>query len=738
MLIAYTFQTGIEGSYATHTSLADSFLKLSQEENGEFHTVVEKDFDGNISSFTNESKALSRYEYDSLNRLTEVKLPPDAHSLGNSAQVTYDAEGRVAEVNRPGITKIHHSYDPVSGLLASQTYYHADGSPDYQLSLSYDAMGRVIQKRFKKLGVAAASSSVVYDIFYDGHQPNGGAQIAGELGFVTGIKGPLYTQTLKHAPDGSIQARETFVEGEKPIQEKMTTYSDGTLATWTIEQEGREKTEFTYLKDSLGRLGTLQLGQTTIAQVKYNALQKIDSIQFSDQQDHLDYDPTTGNLLGVGLNRWDFNNRGLLSHESQDVSNPSANKVYQYSDSRELTSEKQGNVENNYSYSATGLMTGFAEGEMESKFHLIALPHPAWERKTKEQASRYVLDPSGRVAQTPVGTLEYGAHGRLEYLQVGEKKITYSYDEKGVRLLKKVDDQLKEIYLGSFMVTEKGIVSPVRIGGRVVGVSIGNHFKRMHFDVRGTAVEDDSRAVSPITAYGSRSGQRISESSAIDYAMVGYDSDLQAYRMDARDYDPVLKRFLTPDPLFLEHPEKCIESPAECNLYGYAAGNPVSFVDPSGLAVLYGGMGASGGGGFNPPVEGKSANHSPGFIVEGSGGVAIGTQGSGFGVAGFATTGKGTESAGAVGGVGYVLGVAKGDISDLGGRDSGTTVNLGPVSLSWTTDKQGSLTSVEVGVGGHGWGLGVTKTETNTQVGGVTSDGDLFSAGPLTTPQETK
>ncbi len=60
-------------------------------------------------------------------------------------------------------------------------------------------------------------------------------------------------------PDGSIQARETFVQGEMPIQEKMTTYSDGMLATWTIEQEGHEKTEFTYLKDPLGRLGTLQL-----------------------------------------------------------------------------------------------------------------------------------------------------------------------------------------------------------------------------------------------------------------------------------------------------------------------------------------------------------------------------------------------------------------------------------------------------------------------------------------------
>jgi hypothetical protein len=48
---------------------------------------------------------------------------------------------------------------------------------------------------------------------------------------------------------------------------------------------------------------------------------------------------------------------------------------------------------------------------------------------------------------------------------------------------------------------------------------------------------------------------------------------------------PANARWLTPDPLFLEHPENCIESPVECNPYVFSRNDPVNFVDPTGLAA---------------------------------------------------------------------------------------------------------------------------------------------------------
>ena len=68
---------------------------------------------------------------------------------------------------------------------------------------------------------------------------------------------------------------------------------------------------------------------------------------------------------------------------------------------------------------------------------------------------------------------------------------------------------------------------------------------------------------------------------------------------EARYYDPVSGRFISPDPLFAEQMDKCLGLVIECNLYQYTGNNPVMYVDYSGTETVK--LGAE----FNAPIIGE-------------------------------------------------------------------------------------------------------------------------------------
>ncbi|GAX61499.1 Rhs family protein [Candidatus Scalindua japonica] len=182
-----------------------------------------------------------------------------------------------------------------------------------------------------------------------------------------------------------------------------------------------------------------------------------------------------------------------------------------------------------------------------------------------------------------------------------------------------------------------------------------------------------------------------------------YDQDTELVRFGARDYDPEIGRWTAKDPILF--------AGGDTNLYGYVQNNPVNFVDPNGLLVLYFGGGVAAGVGYKVnPGDQDSITFFSGTVTEfygsnRSGGISNGN---------FFTVGTG-RIVGAAAGGGALAGINFGDVEDLSECGSSAGLLVGPFSFELTLDGGGhSITGFSFGFLNKGIGLGLFGQETRT------------------------
>jgi RHS repeat-associated protein len=554
-------------------------------------------------------------------------------TLADASQqvLRYDSFGRIAEVGRPGLAKVQYDYAPATGLPVRKRVLDGDGVLERSVEWTRDAIGRVTQEvHAQPRRNASRTVSYRYDGLIDA------TTVPGQRGHLSEVSSADFVRTARFDRDGSALSSSLKIGGWRELEQSWTRYEDGSPKdeTWIVRDgQGQELSRLvqTKLYDAWGRLSEVRVGGLPFATLAYDSEGRPDAVTLTSGGEivHL-YDATTHEKNGYWIDSgawnggvsWQYDNRGHIASELISLGSEVWERVHDYDARGLLTRTADAGSEALYSYGATGLLTNTTDLSSTRAITRSGRTIDAGPGGT------YQLDSSGRVIGHDGLALTWGPTGEIDEATRGPRTWSYLYDEAGQRIGKREAGAMVAGYAGEVYFDAQHAVLPVKFNGQLVGTwqltTSGNRFEQVATDPRGTLLGEDGVANLP-TPYGVRV-QRPAQAAALDFVERGYDADLGTVRFGARDYDPKLGQFWSPDPLFLESIEQCAGSPTECNLYGYAKGDPLSWTDPSGLggisflrnviattvevgATLVGGAigAAAGGGPLSPGTSGLMA-----------------------------------------------------------------------------------------------------------------------------------
>ncbi|MFF3641405.1 polymorphic toxin-type HINT domain-containing protein [Streptomyces sp. NPDC002564] len=239
----------------------------------------------------------------------------------------------------------------------------------------------------------------------------------------------------------------------------------------------------------------------------------------------------------------------------------------------------------------------------------INQPHPLAKTETNGKTQNYTYDKTGNTTSRPNGTaqqtLTWNAEGKLARTTEGPAQTDYLYDAGGELLIRRAKgDGDTVLYLGATEVrlTAKGTARSLSgtryytANGQTIAVrttTVGTSGTKLNFlaaDHHGTAsLAMDATTYAGTkrhtTPFGAPRGQK-GTNWPDDKSFLGKPADTVTglTHIGAREYDPGIGQFISVDPLLQT------EIPQSLNGYSYAAQNPLSNSDPSGLGLNCGGI----------------------------------------------------------------------------------------------------------------------------------------------------
>lgn len=548
---------------------------------------------GNLTQTTDSRGKSVSATYDVLNRQTgkyasTLAAQAPGASGNQTAAWTYDNDNAVSGVTNPiGQTTTATSYNAGNTYTTQQLAFNAFGEPLGQ-SITIPAVhGALGGKTYTFRHTYSADTGLLYSDNY----PLGG-------GLPNEIVGHTYATTLD-LPNGLASTSYGYAQNTtysaygQVLQETLgmstnlayftNTYDPHTgaltdqLVTRSTTPNKVDEQNYAYdLAGNTTKQVTTRLGATATPETQCYQYDELDRLtQAWTATDACNAAPTTSAHTQVGdplaggsayWTGWDFDALGQRQHQVEHSTTGGSDTTTGYT----------------YDYNGNSTVQPHALASTQDSGASTA-------------TTSYTYDKAGNTTTrntTASGnqTLTWNDAGQLTQISGGKSGTTsYIYDADGNVLLQ-TDPTSTTLYLPGEQLTLTGSTTTgVRHlalpgGGTVVRTGTGSNYKFEISDPHGTSgLYLDSTGQTPtwrqFTPYGNTRGNTVSWIDNRGFLNAPNNTNTGLTQLGARQYDPTLGRFISLDPLFEATDDQQLTG------YSYAANNPITHSDPSGLCL---------------------------------------------------------------------------------------------------------------------------------------------------------
>jgi RHS repeat-associated protein len=563
--------------------LINDFIEKTETTNGKYSKSWKINSRSEVVAYKDEENFSTTYDYDALGRLRGISLPD-----GKRHTIVLDVFGRTKRIQRTEVGAVEYDYNSRS-LISDKRYFDTKGNLDRTVHQEYDEHGRKVLDLFVK---GTDVDKISY--YYDGNTFDGQV-IPGQLGKLTQVQGLTYLKTWIYDDKGRLAKDDQVITTRKGRVTRSLNFSydeSDRLISKTLQLQDNQTNinyEVKTVFDATGRQQKTVLNGREILNFGYNALGLTQAINSPESTLVMEFDSFTQNPNGFRFQNFGFgqaplayqmelDDRGFASLETYDQNGIASIRSYMYSPRGFLEKASINGTDYRYAYDANGLINSIQDRNGTRTFR----HEPSLLQDMNGQS--LVTDAMSRIVKRGAMSFTYGSRGVILSTQSAQESQEFIHDEAGNVLVTR--GKADEIHFGTSLYKDGNYLEPLMNGQQLIGWLENGQFKPAVSDFRGTPLLESNVSLSldPFGA-GPLQGDR---SSSLHFAGHGLDEASGLVRMGVRQYDSNAGLFLSPDPLFLEKPEECIESPVECSLFSYSGNNPVTYVDPTGFKYFMG------------------------------------------------------------------------------------------------------------------------------------------------------